>query len=446
LVVLVQVLQELGETDAKTIVIGLVALAGVFAVLALGLGLLAPLTPVLMALAAGIALFGLAVLAVGAGMFFFATGLSILAASGSAAMAVLIDAINDFLDAGPGFVERMGATWRAFAKEIEKTAPAFIRAAGVTLRAMLRETIRNVPLFGKAARTIIAEFLATVRASIPDFIKTGFAALTALLTGIRDNIFRLTNLAVDIVLRFVRALRGRAQELTDAGFDLIIDFMVSIAETIRKRWDEMQAAGARIGAAIVSGVTESLSDGEAVVGTAAGKLAGAILGPLGRALEVNSPSKATRRIVDGVGEGAVLALEGAVRPVSRSAENVGKGAMAALKASVSGLSDVLSVDPNLSPTVTPVLDLTKMQRDASRIGSMLGVSPIRAAVSYGEASNVSAETQAAQVALLETPESAGPTEIKFEQHIQSPKALSAIDIYRQTHSQLSFAKEALSGR
>jgi len=93
--------------------------------------------------------------------------------------------------------------------------------------------------------------------------------------------------------------------------------------------------------------------------------------------------------------------------------------------------------------ITPVLDLSKVQKDAKTIGSVLGTKPIEADVSYSSAKTISgATTEARERVNAQVEQTQKPT-VEFTQNNYSPKALSAIEIYRNTRNQLSLAKEAI---
>jgi tape measure domain-containing protein len=95
------------------------------------------------------------------------------------------------------------------------------------------------------------------------------------------------------------------------------------------------------------------------------------------------------------------------------------------------------------PVITPVLDLTEIRKSAEEIDRILSVNPkIIVSVSLENASTISATGKP----IPETPVNTVPSvsEVKFEQNNYSPKALSPIEIYRQTRNQLAMAKEVLS--
>jgi hypothetical protein len=97
-----------------------------------------------------------------------------------------------------------------------------------------------------------------------------------------------------------------------------------------------------------------------------------------------------------------------------------------------------NVDMDVQPVITPVLDLTQMQKDVAKMPNLSNVIPITGAIN---AAAISA-AQAAQPGSDVDPET-GATVIKLEQNNYSPEALSEAEIYRQTNNQLSMAKSAL---
>src|SRR4029079_1419706 len=100
------------------------------------------------------------------------------------------------------------------------------------------------------------------------------------------------------------------------------------------------------------------------------------------------------------------------------------------------ISDVPNmVDMNVNPTVTPVLDLTQIRKDAKQLGDISNATPIRLSAEITAARTDSADTDV-------DPER-GAKIFKFEQNLYSPEALSEAEIYRQTSNQLSQAKSAL---
>jgi hypothetical protein len=122
-------------------------------------------------------------------------------------------------------------------------------------------------------------------------------------------------------------------------------------------------------------------------------------------------------------------------------EEAGNHALSAMQKTMRDISDVVTKEIDVNPTITPILDLTQIRNASGELATLTAITPITAAASYGQASAISAEQRAA---LADNPDVAiGGTHLSFVQNNTSPQALSEVEIYRQTKNQLSQAKTAL---
>jgi hypothetical protein len=114
--------------------------------------------------------------------------------------------------------------------------------------------------------------------------------------------------------------------------------------------------------------------------------------------------------------------------------------------SLSGVPDMRAGIVNLDPVISPILDLTNIQKTATQIPKILAPGVISPNVSRNQASLTSTAISAQQKSAPDNTSkatNAEPTKIEFTQTNISPKTLSAVEIYRNTKNQLSLAKEAL---
>jgi tape measure domain-containing protein len=159
-----------------------------------------------------------------------------------------------------------------------------------------------------------------------------------------------------------------------------------------------------------------------------------------KALEIKSPSRVFAEIgalsMDGLAKGMLDSSQ----VVADAAYQVSNDAARAMKDSLSRMSRIISdeIDPN--PTITPVLDLSEIQNGSKNLQGILGA-PV-ASVSLSGASTISA-AQTASTQEADTSEQQGSV-IRFEQNNYSPEALSAIQIYRQTRTQISTLRSILN--
>lgn len=148
-------------------------------------------------------------------------------------------------------------------------------------------------------------------------------------------------------------------------------------------------------------------------------------------LHIKSPSRVFMEIGDFAMRGLALGLTAS----SGIVEDAARNAMTSLKESLNNMTDGVGADMSLNPVITPILDLTQVKASAKQLTNLTDIS------SYAQASAIAAEHRTAAEELAAV---AGKTEIKLEQNNYSPKALSEVEIYRNTRNQLSQLKTALA--
>jgi hypothetical protein len=94
---------------------------------------------------------------------------------------------------------------------------------------------------------------------------------------------------------------------------------------------------------------------------------------------------------------------------------------------------------DISPKVTPVLDLTQLEKDATKIGSTLGHHKISTDVSRRTARSIASDEMARHRRAVDA--AAGGDTYNFEQNIYSPKPVDRVRVYRSTKSQLALHRE-----
>jgi predicted alternative tryptophan synthase beta-subunit len=109
-----------------------------------------------------------------------------------------------------------------------------------------------------------------------------------------------------------------------------------------------------------------------------------------------------------------------------------------MKSAFAKLPDALGNVTDLNPVITPVLDLSHVEKNAQKLNDILPSSLITANVSTDQAAKISSDQQAA-VTDTAPPVPAGTT-VTLNQNNYSPDPLPAIEIYRQTKNQLSQVK------
>lgn len=110
-----------------------------------------------------------------------------------------------------------------------------------------------------------------------------------------------------------------------------------------------------------------------------------------------------------------------------------KSAKAGLTEAVSKISEYLDSDMDFEPQIRPVLDLSDVEQGTTRLNAMF---------SQGKALSIEARTKQQNTAQNQNEgvEAREVTSFQYIQNNYSPKALSRLEIYRQTKNQISTMK------
>ena len=148
------------------------------------------------------------------------------------------------------------------------------------------------------------------------------------------------------------------------------------------------------------------------------------------AMEANSPSKLFRTAGGFVPAGYALGIKSGEREVEDASESMVKVAFRNTSNVISKLVDAINDDIDMQPTIRPVLDLSELKSGANSLNTLF--SRNQAMMIAGHISE--RQESAGQNGVIAS--SSGPT-YQFTQNNYSPKALSRIEIYRQTKNQFS---------
>lgn len=203
LMIMAPAIALLSSLNLTGVVVGLVALAGTLLIFGGLSALLAPMIPIMMGLAAAMALLGVGVLSLGAGMTLLV---------GAFAMAT-----------GP-ITEGARALAEVFpivAKGIGEGIVAIFKAVGDSAE-QIKTTIIQL---GDALISALDELG-------PNLMQSGLRLLMKLLDGIRKNIGEIATIALQIVVNFVNAVSEGMPDVVDAGFNLMISFINGLADAV----------------------------------------------------------------------------------------------------------------------------------------------------------------------------------------------------------------------
>lgn len=329
-----------------------------------------------------------------------------------------------------------------FLEGLASNFPKVIAAGADAIVKFLQGVASNIGKVVAAAVNIVVEFVEAIAANVGKVVRAGADLIINVLEGIGNNVKRVAKAAVDMVGDFFDAAVHAALDLTDAGAKAVLNFLNGTADAIRKYSPQFGAAGRNIASAIIQGALSGIDELGGQIPSKLAGIAGNAIKSFGKKLGIGSPSKEFMKLGGYMMEGLVIGIDSTVPHVTRSLENSADGMIETMSDSLRAVPDILDGLIDMDPVITPVLDLSNIQRDAKALGDLSNVIPITAAASYNQAASISAAQEASQT-VQDAPAETPVQQVNFEQNNYSPKALSETEIYRQTNNQLSQAKSAL---
>lgn len=287
-------------------------------------------------------------------------------------------------------------------------------------------------------RDKVVSFFSNLWNRVTDFFGAGARKAIELgkniVQGLWDGISSLASWIKDKVSGFVS---GMWSKIT-GGLDKAKDFGIKIVKGI---WSGITSLGSWIKEQItnfLSGLATGLADmGSSLLSKAAdfGKKIVSTLNPMNWGCP-------TREFGQILAEGFIIGLDMKEQDVVNKADNLGIKTVKTMQQTMSKVADTMASSVDYNPTITPILDLSDVSKNASELNDMFSAT---ATVSYKKATSISSERQqAAQTAVTE-PSQNGSLTLNFNQENHSPKSLSTIEIYRMTKNQLGQARRTYVG-
>ena len=192
---------------------------------------------------------------------------------------------------------------------------------------------------------------------------------------------------------------------------------------------------------LVEGFTNGIRNYASSAATAAANMASSAKTAADRALDNGSPSKIMMQVGRFFTEGFSIGITDREDMVSDSSEKVAQKA-------ISTLNDMLatsSIDDmfDASPTITPVLDLSAISKQAGSIDSMLSRSIAPSEAELREIDRRFRQNESGSRTAEKDASGPKSVNIEYNQTLNSPTSLSRYDIYRQTSNQLKLLRQEL---
>lgn len=258
-------------------------------------------------------------------------------------------------------------------------------------------------------------------------------AVTTVITGIKTYI---SGMDVDFQNTGVRSIGAYAQGISGAWLVVVAAAGSIVNYAIRglgDHWQTFYDTGVNLARGFANGIKDTAWMAEQEARAMADAAARAAQEALGE----HSPSRVLARIGAYAGQGFANGFKPYVDVAGGLGGRLGHSAVEGVRMAVAAIN-TLDDDFTISPRIVPVVDTKAMTDSIGILNRGFNTSSAVVAQINGINSRI-ADTQMSRFPQIQNGGATG-TNVTFNQYNTSPKALSSIDIYRQTRNQISRLK------
>lgn len=280
-------------------------------------------------------------------------------------------------------------------------------------------------LFNTAGQTLMINFVAGIKVKDLTVSSTVSTIVSGALTIIKNKYMEFNYAGQTLMTNFIAGIRLKESAIQNT-FAVILGATLT---EIKNKYNDFYNAGKYL----VEGFAAGISANTFLAEARAREMARAAARAAARELDEHSPSKVGYKIGDFFGLGFVNAIRDyASKAYSASADMAG-AAKTGLSNAIAKVADVINGNIDTQPTIRPVLDLSSVESGTSRLNALFSRNQAMSiSTSMGQSRTGEIQNGANTSGLGNT--------YQFTQNNYSPKALSRLEIYRQTKNQFSAMK------
>lgn len=337
--------------------------------------------------------------------------------------------IEGFINAFNNASSRVSAAATSMLTTFINAANAQKSAVVSTFTTMVNSVISSLTSqqyqFTTIGSTMMTNFITGIRGKDSLARNTFLTMINGCLTTLRNKFYEFNTVGQAVMTNLIAGIRSKDQTARDT----FVQIVSGCPTAIRNKYTDFYNAGKYLVEGFADGITANTYLAEA----RARAMAAAAARAAERELDEHSPSKVGYRIGDFFGLAFVNAISDYADKSYKAGTNMAAAAKNGLSNAISKIREFVDGEMEVQPTIRPVLDLSEVRSGAGRLTAIL---------SRSQAMKISSSMNRETTGEIQngdgTP-SVGNS-YSFVQNNYSPKALSRIDIYRQTKNQFSALK------
>lgn len=315
------------------------------------------------------------------------------------------------------YVEGLGSG----ASAAQSTAETLVTAISQTMMSAGEE-------YTNTGTNLATNFANGLNASSETVIAAGNNLKNYSINGIQTAASEFSRIGTTNGTSYSTGVDGTKYEAENAGSEVSESAVNGLNENI----GEFEVAGETAGEGFYNGImswAEKAAD-------AAREMVENAIAAAEEALDSHSPSRVFVELGKNTDEGYIIGIRSMFSQVEKASENMASASINTVSNAVNELSRLISNDIDAEPVIRPVIDLSGAEKEALRLNSLF-------ATNQAYRINSSMNRNASRMSNDQNGVKSGEPVVEqynFTQNNYSPKALSRLEIYRQTKNQFAMVK------
>ena len=281
----------------------------------------------------------------------------------------------------------------AFAQALATGIPQLVTAGCEMILGVLEGIAANIGPIVEAGADVCINFMDGVAEKLPEIIDSGINLALSFIEGVADGISNNKDRLEAAVEKAINAMidaaiaviTGAFNSFTKYGGDLLRSFCngiknkyIEVKTAVTGAIDRAKQACSRCATALVQagrdlieGFKQGIKEKAKAIYDAASNVVTGAIDAAKKALKINSPSKVFIGIGKSVDEGFIDGLNAWSNKVNHAATSLSEGVIDNVKNPLLSIGRIINGDVDVNPTITPVLDLSNVERNSRRLGDLL---------------------------------------------------------------------------
>ena len=276
--------------------------------------------------------------------------------------------------------------------------------------------------FAIAGQSIMTQFILGINLKKPEVQSSFSLLITSVLTTIQNKYGEFETVGTMLIVKLIGGIKSKEESLKTS----FTTSLSSALTSIRGQYSSFYDAGRYL----VEGFTAGINDNVSLAASAAASMAHSAYTSAMNALNAASPSKLFMKVGSYVPLGFAIGISSEKSAIEKSTDSMAQTALDSTKNAIAKVADAINSDVDTQPTIRPVLDLTDVETKAGRLNTLFSRNRALSIESSMKRPSTPENQNGAQTG------SSGSV-FSFTQNNYSPKALSRVEIYRQTKNQFS---------